>query len=151
MGKDKMLTHEQRKLIWTLCRKHLGWSPDEVHLFIGKESVNHLSREEAVKAIERLKQLVGEQERNWYKGCEERFFLPENVRSFDPMTSAQIRMIIFHAGIVFEHNLNRFTGFLLKRFRINRITTNKKARDIIEALISMSKRRKPHAKAVNRE
>ena len=144
MQKNEMLTPGQRRGIWAKCRGELGWNPDEVHEYIGKKSVNDLTKVEAGELLKALNRIIGEKERSeiqdWYRECEERFFLPSNVKSIDNFTSAQMRMIIHHAGIVFDQNLERFAGFLKKRMRTNIIATNNQARAIIQALKSMSER-----------
>lgn len=146
MRKNEMLTAGQRKAIWATCRKELGWSPDEVHEYIGKESVNDLTRVEASELLKALKKIVGEKERSeieeWYQECEERFFLPENVDSMQPVSKEQKGKIIYLAAEVFDLNPKRFIGFLRIRYKTDKIAIKRQAQAIIEALKSMASYKK---------
>lgn len=146
MRKNEMLTAGQRKAIWAIGRGELHLDRDGVHEAIGKNSVNDLTKIEAKEMIEILKKLAGQRERNWYQACEERFFLQPGVKSINPVRPAQMRLIIHLAGQVFEHSVERFAGFLLKRKRAKRIVTYWQAVEIIETLKSMSNRKGKVAK-----
>jgi len=140
MPENEALTHNQRKAIWAICRGELGWDRDAVHEYIGRGSVNDLSRIEAKELLDILNRLVGEKERNWYRICEEQFFLPANVKSVQPVKPGQMRLIIHLAGEVFEQNIARFKGFLMKRKGMAIISTYGQAVGMIETLKSMNQR-----------
>lgn len=150
MPDNEPISANQIRAIWTICLKELRWNRDEVHQRIGKKSVKDLTRGEAKELLDILSTMVGTQKQNWYRQCQERVFLPPSVRSMQPVTKAQMRIIIHLAGVVFDRNIERFAGFLLKRMRINRIVTINQAQTIIEALKSMSRRGRQHVKAGHR-